>query len=58
MLIVQTSVKNGLVPLPLSNPLDLLDHPLYGLLSMMTKFPVLEFLGSDMVAQAYAHGLL
>ena len=58
MLIVQTSVKNGLVPLPLSNPLDLRDLPLYGLLLMTAKFPILEFLGLDMVARAYAHGLL
>ena len=56
MLIVQTSVKNGLVPLPLSTPLILLDLPLYGLSSTMRKFPILEFLGLAMVAQAYVHG--
>ncbi len=57
MLIVQTSVKNGLVPLPLFPLLNLLDPLPYGhSVTMRRKFPVLEFLGLDMAEQAYMHG--
>jgi hypothetical protein len=57
MLIVQTSVKNGLVPLPLFPLLTLLGHLPYDFsVTIRRKFLVLEFLGSDMAEQAYEHG--
>lgn len=57
MLIVQTSVKIGLVPLPLFSLLIHSDPLAYGLsVTMGRKFPIVEFLGSDTAEQAYVHG--